>query len=144
MFLNVNPFVWKNAIPLAPSFLKHEKVENLKSRQTKESLRKLNQMDFDPHDVTKEEIDEITKNPIFDENNISDFILNEYGVEKRNIILVIILRFCSNAFYLGATARSNSAITRSISPVLEQKKGIFQKLNTALSCRVLSHIFLSI
>ena len=101
-------------------------------------------MDFDPHDVTKEEIDEITKNPIFDENNISDFILNEYGVEKRNIILVIILRFCSNAFYLGATARSNSAITRSISPVLEQKKGIFQKLNTALYCRVLSHIFLSI
>ena len=53
-------------------------------------------MDFDPHDVTREEIDEITKNPIFDENNISDFILNEYGVEKRNIILVIILRFCSD------------------------------------------------
>ena len=52
-------------------------------------------MDFDPHDVTKEEINEITKSPIFDENNISDFILNEYGVEKRNIILVIILRFCS-------------------------------------------------
>ena len=74
-------------------------MENLKSRQTKESLRKLNQMDFDPHDVTKEEIDEITKNPIFDENNISDFILNEYGVEKRNIILVIILRFCSKAFH---------------------------------------------
>ena len=73
-----------------------KKVENLKSRQTKESLRKLNQMDFDPHDVTREEIDEITKNPIFDENNISDFILNEYGVEKRNIILVIILRLCSD------------------------------------------------
>ena len=90
---------WENACSLAASFWKHEKVENLKSRQTKESLRKLNQMDFDPHDVTKEEIDEITKNPIFDENNISDFILNEYGVEKRNIILVIILRFCSKAFY---------------------------------------------
>ena len=94
-------------------------------------------MDFDPHDVTKEEIDEITKKPIFDENNISDFILNEYGVEKRNIILVIILRFCSYAFYFSATARSNSAVS-------EQKKGIFQKLNTALYCRVLSHIFLSI
>ena len=79
-------------------FRNTKKVENLKSRQTKESLRKLNQMDFDPHDVTKEEIDEITKNPIFDENNISDFILNEYGVEKRNIILVIILRFCSRTF----------------------------------------------
>ena len=77
-------------------FRSWKKVENLKSRQTKESLRKLNQMDFDPHDVTREEIDEITKNPIFDENNISDFILNEYGVEKRNIILVIILRFCSD------------------------------------------------
>ena len=101
-------------------------------------------MDFDPHDVTKEEIDEITKNLIFDENNISDFILNEYGVEKRNIILVIILRFRSNAFYLSATARPNSAITRSNRAVLEQKKGIFQKLNTALYCRVLSHIFLSI
>ena len=88
--------------------MKHEKVENLKSRQTKESLRKLNQMDFDPHDVTKEEIDEITKNPIFDENNISDFILNEYGVEKRNIILVIILRFCSNAFYLTAIRRKTA------------------------------------
>ena len=107
------PALWR------PRLLKHEKVENLKCRQTKESLRKLNQMDFDPHDVTKEEIDEITKNPIFDENNISDFILNEYGVEKRNIILVIILRFCSNAFYLSATARSNSAITRSNSAVLE-------------------------
>ena len=91
--------------------MKYEKVENLKSRQTKESLRKLNQMDFDPHDVTKEEIDEITKNPIFDENNISDFILNENGVEKRNIILVIILRFCSKTFlkHSSAIMRSNSS-----------------------------------
>ena len=85
-------------------------MENLKSRQTKESLRKLNQMDFDPHDVTKEEIDEITKNPIFDENNISDFILNEYGVEKRNIILVIILRFCSKAFYRCKKNRKGSVL----------------------------------
>ena len=63
-------------------------------------------MDFDPHDVTREEIDEITKNPIFDENNISDFILNEYGVEKRNIILVIILRFCSEEINQRSTYRS--------------------------------------
>ena len=118
--------------------MKHEKVENLKSRQTKESLRKLNQMDFDPHDVTKEEIDEITKNPIFDENNISDFILNEYGVEKRNIILVIILRFCSKAI------ERHLAVKQRHHAVLEQKKGISQKLNTALYCQVLSHIFSSI
>ena len=125
--------------------MKHEKVENLKSRQTKESLRKLNQMDFDPHDVTKEEIDEITKNPIFDENNISDFILNEYGVEKRNIILVIILRFCSNTFERHHTVtQRHHAVKQRHHAVIEQNKGIFQKLNTALYCRVLSHIFSSI
>ena len=134
---------------MAPSFLKHEKVENLKSRQTKESLRKLNQMDFDPHDVTKEEIDEITKNPIFDENNISDFILNEYGVEKRNIILVIILRFCSKTFSKAlerhhTVKQLHRAEEQRHLAVLEQNKGISQKLNTALYCRVLSHIFSSI
>ena len=115
------PALWR------PRLLKHEKVENLKCRQTKESLRKLNQMDFDPHDVTKEEIDEITKNPIFDENNISDFILNEYGVEKRNIILVIILRFCSNAFYLSTITRSNSAITRSNSAITRSNSAVLEQ-----------------
>ena len=137
------PALWR------PRLLKHEKVENLKCRQTKESLRKLNQMDFDPHDVTKEEIDEITKNPIFDENNISDFILNEYGVEKRNIILVIILRFCSKTYTKSlerhhAVKQLHRAVEQRHHAVLEQDKGISQKLNTALYCRVLSHIFSSI
>jgi len=104
-------------------------------------------MDFDPHDVTKEEIDEITKNPIFDENNISDFILNEYGVEKRNIILVIILRFCSKTWALErhhAVKQLHRAVEQRHHAVLEQNKGFSQKLNTALYCRVLSHIFSSI
>merc|ERR1712062_525699 len=65
-------------------------IDNLRNEQ--KDPEKCFEFENYQNEIEKEEIAEITKSDIFDEENVSDFILNKFGVEKRNLILAILVR----------------------------------------------------